>query len=112
MRVNLFGKIIVQYPEGKDIKIPKGVSVLEASRIAGIPHVSVCGGKGRCTTCRVKIISGLDNVNEPNSHEASIIKRLGFENDVRLACQLKPIKTLVFYLFLIQKQKRLKRGHL
>ena len=51
-RVNLFGKIIVQYPEGKDIKIPKGVSVLEASRIAGIPHVSVCGGKGRCTTCR------------------------------------------------------------
>ena len=44
-------------------------------------------------------------------NEASIIKRLGFENDVRLACQLKPTKTLVFYLFLIQKQKRLKRGH-
>ena len=37
VRVNLFGKIVVQYPEGKDIKIPKGVSVLEASRIAGIP---------------------------------------------------------------------------
>ena len=108
VRVNLFGKIIVQYPEGKDIKIPKGVSVLEASRIAGIPHVSVCGGKGRCTTCRVKIISGLDNVNEPNSHEASIIKRLGFENDVRLACQLKPTKNISVLPLLNPETKEIK----
>ena len=108
VRVNLFGKIIIQYPEGKDIKIPKGVSVLEASRIAGIPHVSVCGGKGRCTTCRVKIISGLDNVNEPNSHEASIIKRLGFENDVRLACQLKPTKKISVLPLLNPETKEIK----
>ena len=71
-------------------------------------HVSVCGGKGRCTTCRVKIISGLDNVNEPNSHEASIIKRLGFENDVRLACQLKPTKNISVLPLLNPETKEIK----
>ena len=107
-RINFFGKINVQYPGGKKIKVPKGVSILEASRIAGIPHVSVCGGKGRCTTCRVKIISGMDDVAEPNTHELRIIKRLGFESDVRLACQLKPSKDINVLPLLNPETKEIK----
>jgi len=45
--------IRVIYPDGRSVRIPKGLSVLDASRRAGIPHASLCGGRARCSTCRV-----------------------------------------------------------
>ncbi|MGL4295961.1 MAG: adenylate/guanylate cyclase domain-containing protein, partial [Aestuariivirga sp.] len=45
-------RIDVTYPNGQMVSVPRGHSVLEASRIGGIPHMSVCGGRGRCSTCR------------------------------------------------------------
>src|SRR5262245_20785590 len=42
----------ISYPDGRVIAVPRGVSVLEASRMLGVPHASVCGGRGRCSTCR------------------------------------------------------------
>ena len=94
VRSKYFGRVKISYPGGNEYTVPKGTTVLEASRLAGIPHVSVCGGKGRCTTCRVKIVSGIDSIAAPNVHETKIIKRLGFDSDVRLACQLKISKDL------------------
>ena len=94
VRSKYFGRVKISYPGGYEYTVPKGTTVLEASRLAGIPHVSVCGGKGRCTTCRIKIVSGIDGIAAPNVHETKIIKRLGFDSDVRLACQLKVSKNL------------------
>jgi adenylate cyclase len=94
VRARYFGRIKISYPGGNEFSVPRGTTILEASRLAGIPHVSVCGGKGRCTTCRVKVVSGIEDVSEPNAHEARVIKRLGLDADVRLACQLKPSKNL------------------
>ena len=50
IRSKYFGRVKISYPGGNEYTVPKGTTVLEASRLAGIPHVSVCGGKGRCTT--------------------------------------------------------------
>ena len=36
-------------------RVPKGATLLDASRIGGVPHASVCGGRGRCSTCRVRV---------------------------------------------------------
>ena len=94
VRARYFGRVKISYPGGNEFSVPRGTTILEASRLAGIPHVSVCGGKGRCTTCRVKLVSGIEDVSEPNAHEARVIKRLGLDADVRLACQLKPSKNL------------------
>ena len=94
VRARYFGRVKISYPGGNEFSVPRGTTILEASRLAGIPHVSVCGGKGRCTTCRVKVVSGIEDVSEPNAHEARVIKRLGLDADVRLACQLKPSKNL------------------
>ena len=47
--------IRLRYPGGVRVAVAPGMSVLETSRIAGIPHASVCGGRGRCSTCRVRI---------------------------------------------------------
>ena len=59
-RIERLSLIEVDYPGGQAVRIPKGYSVLDASRLGGIPHYSVCGGRGRCSTCRVKVIEGLD----------------------------------------------------
>jgi adenylate cyclase len=40
VRAKYFGRIKISYPDGKEISVPKGTSILEASRLAGIPHQS------------------------------------------------------------------------
>ncbi|SDO90166.1 adenylate cyclase [Phyllobacterium sp. YR620] len=83
-------QIEVRYPGGETVQVPRGFSVLEASRLGGIPHYAVCGGKGRCSTCRVQVIEGVSMLPPPESTELATLKRIGAEPGVRLACQLRP----------------------
>jgi len=59
-------------------------------RLAGIPHASVCGGRGRCSTCRVRIVGGLEGLPPPREAERRVLARVGAAPDVRLACQTRP----------------------
>ena len=52
------GIVRLRYPDGREVYVARGFSVLEASRRAGIPHASMCGGRGRCSTCRVRVDRG------------------------------------------------------
>jgi adenylate cyclase len=65
-----------------------GRSILEPLRIAGVPHASVCGGRGRCTTCRVRV--GADHLSEPSELERGALARIDAPPGVRLACQARP----------------------
>jgi adenylate cyclase len=87
-------RIRIRYPGGRVVAIDPGTSVLEASRLAGIPHVSVCGGRGRCSTCRVRVIDGLDGQPEAEGREKATLKSISAAPDVRLACQLRPTRDL------------------
>src|SRR5262249_18375186 len=51
------GMIRVTYPDGRRVIVPLGLSVLEISRYGRVPHASVCGGRGRCSTCRVRVLA-------------------------------------------------------
>lgn len=84
----------IRYGDGRTVRIPRGHSVLEASRLGGIPHYSVCGGKGRCSTCRVQVLTGLDEAPAPEQIERTTLKRIHAPADVRLACQLRPTRPL------------------
>ena len=77
--------------------IPRGMTVLEASRSAGIPHASICGGRGRCTTCRLRIADGKDLLPHPSTFEAGALQRIGAPPNVRLACQLRPISDVAVF---------------
>ena len=85
-----FNSIQVQYSDGTSINVSRGSSLLEASHKAGRYHESVCGGRGRCTTCRVRVTSSLGELPKPNKIEQSVINRLNFDQSLRLACQLRP----------------------
>ncbi|MFM8766323.1 MAG: 2Fe-2S iron-sulfur cluster-binding protein, partial [Rubrivivax sp.] len=80
----------LRYAGGPAVAVPLGLSLLEASRSAGISHASVCGGRGRCSTCRVQL-SGPDaqRLPPPSREEARVLERVGAPATVRLACQLR-----------------------
>ncbi|MBY5842390.1 adenylate/guanylate cyclase domain-containing protein [Rhizobium ruizarguesonis] len=83
-------QVAVNYPGGEVIRVPRGFSVLEASRLGGLPHYSVCGGKGQCSTCRVQILGDYDSLPAPDKMEETTLRRINAGPDVRLACQLRP----------------------
>ncbi len=85
---------IISYPSGEHIHIAKGLSVLEASQLAGIPHASVCGGRGRCSTCRVRVSARSNQVPLPDEGELKVLERINAPSGVRLACQLRPIENI------------------
>lgn len=76
----------LSYPRQR-VSVPRGWSVLEASRAFGIAHAAACGGRGRCTTCRVRVTEGLHHCPAPSGQER---KALGDDPALRLACQLRP----------------------
>jgi adenylate cyclase len=80
----------VTYPDAVTVEAPKGMSVLEVSRMTRRAHMSVCGGRARCTTCRVQIGSAAGELPKPNDLEAAALRRIGAPTNVRLACQLRP----------------------
>lgn len=84
-------RVQITYPDGREVHVPRGFSVLEASRFAAIPHASVCGGRGRCSTCRIRISSGFSALPPPSAAEQRVLDRVGAPPSVRLACQLRPL---------------------
>ena len=89
-----FRKIKITYPNGKEVRVTKGTSILEASREHRIGHVSMCGGRGRCSTCRVRVMSDLEVLPPRNGIERVVAERLSLQDNVRLACQLRPTSSL------------------
>ncbi len=93
------GMVTLSYGTGRIIRIPKGLSVLEASLRNNVAHASVCGGRARCSTCRIRIIGDCSTLPEPSKREAFVLGRVGTGGDpsIRLACQLRPQADLSFF---------------
>jgi adenylate cyclase len=76
------------HASGRVMPILAGASVLETLRQQGVPHAALCGGRARCTTCRVLVTKGGDQLPPPSGLEAAALARIGATP--RLACQLRP----------------------
>ena len=81
--------VSISYPN-RTVKVPMGWSVLEASRAHQIAHVSLCGGRARCSTCRVLVVTGQDQCPSPTENERHTLERMRVRAGTRLACQLRP----------------------
>src|SRR3954462_15147781 len=90
LRTHLRGTYQLRHPSGRLVTAPIGRSILEAVRDAGLPHASVCGGRARCTTCRVRIVEGLASLAPPGRAEGQALARVEGPPNVRLACQTRP----------------------
>ena len=99
----------IRYPN-RTIQVPLGWTVLEASRHFGIPHRSECGGRARCSTCRVRVIDGADQCPPPGQDELQTLERVRASPDVRLACQLRP-QADIAVVPLLDPRSDLRRTH-
>jgi adenylate cyclase len=85
-------QVVIRYPGGVLVRVPTGMAVLDTSRLRGIAHASVCGGKGRCSTCRVRVLWSACDLPPPAAHERRVLDGIGADPaTVRLACQLRPL---------------------
>src|ERR1700688_2953217 len=92
------GMISLSYGNGRTVRVPQGLSVLEADLRNNVPHASVCGGRARCSTCRIRIIGDCSELPEPSQREAFVLGRVGTTDpSIRLACQLRPSADLTFF---------------
>ncbi len=81
--------VSIEYPQ-RTVRVPRGWTVLEASRSHHLPHVALCGGRARCSTCRVRVTGGEENCPPPGPMEQATLARIDAGAGVRLACQLRP----------------------
>jgi len=69
-------------------------TLLEAGLRSGVAFAHACGGRAKCSTCRISVIDGLEACSTRTEIERSMADRLGLADDVRLACQLRPTDTI------------------
>ncbi|MEX0303769.1 MAG: adenylate/guanylate cyclase domain-containing protein, partial [Leisingera sp.] len=80
----------IRYAFGPEIRAERGMTLLQMSQANGVHHTSLCGGKGRCTTCRVVVDDGGETLPPPEPAEARSLERVKAPGNMRLACQIRP----------------------
>ena len=105
------GMINLSYGNGRTVRVPKGLSVLEASLRHNVPHASICGGRARCSTCRIRVIGDTSSLPAPSQREAFVLNRVGATDpSIRLACQLRPETDLSFFQLFMPHMSTTARG--
>lgn len=75
-------------PDGAQINVVTGVSVLDAALENGIEIEHACERSCACTTCHVYIREGYDSLKPPDDDEDDYLDRAwGLDPDSRLSCQ-------------------------
>lgn len=91
--IRLWGKrpkISITYRDGPTIERTAGVSLLETAQSMDTAHAALCGARGRCGSCAVRVLEGHENLEPPGRTETETIARRSLPDGVRLACQAMP----------------------
>lgn len=93
---------------GQVVTVVRGCSLLEAAVAAGVPILRDCHGQARCTTCRIRVVEG--DLPERTEDEAEIARMFDWSDEIRLACQLRPEKSLRVERLMRQELERDESG--
>jgi adenylate cyclase len=94
IRARLGSRLTIRYLGHGQVTTAPGSTLLEISRNNGIPHPSACGGRGRCSSCRVLVLQGHEGLAPPSGLELRMLNRIRAPQQVRLACQIRPTREL------------------
>jgi len=87
---------LTSLPDNLSFDSLPGETILHAGMNAGIPFASACGGKGKCSTCRIWILEGADTCPVKGEIEATLTERISLSGPIRLACQVRPTDDIMF----------------
>ena len=74
---------------GATVHVPADATLLAALQAAGYDWMHACGAKGRCTTCRLQVRAGLENLSPPTAAELRYQAAGRLLPDERLTCQAR-----------------------
>jgi len=81
-------KITIRNMDNREIiSNDNSASILNIIQDAQIDWMHACGGKGRCTTCKMVIHAGIDSLAAPNEAEQKLIDLGRLADHERLSCQ-------------------------
>jgi uncharacterized 2Fe-2S/4Fe-4S cluster protein (DUF4445 family) len=80
----------------RELAVVSGTSILKAAHDAGIDVTATCGGRGRCTSCRVKFVAGA--VPPPTIGDEVQLGDEQVREGYRLACQCVPTEAVTVQL--------------
>ncbi len=90
---------VVFQPYGKRKNFPAGINIWEAGKALGIDISSVCGGKGTCGKCKVRVSKqGADAITPISSWEMKHISKEELDSAIRLACQAKLKQSQIIFV--------------
>ena len=75
------------FPAGRTLQVDPGVTILAAAHAAGVDIEATCGGRGRCTSCRVKFAAGI--VPPPTIMDELQLGDALVREGYRLSCQCR-----------------------
>ncbi|MEL7542935.1 MAG: adenylate/guanylate cyclase domain-containing protein [Pseudomonadota bacterium] len=101
----------LSYVYGPVVRAKPGPTLLEMSRQFNVPHMSICGGRARCSTCRVRVESGGEHLHPPGGPERRTLASIGAGPDVRLACQARPKSPLTVFRLIPPETESTKPAH-
>ena len=91
--IRVWGKgkeVTLSYKDGPTIVRRAGISLLEAAQSMDTSHAALCGARGRCGSCAVRVLDGAENLSSPSRTENETLARRSLPDGVRLACQAMP----------------------
>src|SRR5687767_14072168 len=89
-------RVTFLYPESKSGEVEVNTSLLEASKMIGFALNHDCGGNASCTTCRVEVQVGAENLSEIDFDEQDLLDREALSEPWhRLGCQARVLGDVV-----------------
>jgi adenylate cyclase len=71
-------KYLVEFTQEGCVYASTEQTLLDASLAAGVPLYHVCGGKAKCSTCRVLVHEGSQWLTAPNQKEKALKHQMHF----------------------------------
>jgi class 3 adenylate cyclase/nitrite reductase/ring-hydroxylating ferredoxin subunit len=81
---------VTALPDNVAFEVAPDETLLDAALRSNVPFAHACGGRAKCSTCRVWVLDGLIDCPNRNEAESTMADRLKLASEIRLACQLKP----------------------
>ncbi len=91
---------ITWLPEAQEQEALAELTLLVHAMMCEREHVQACGGQAECGTCRIRVVSGAENLSPmtPDERELRLDHPGALADDERLACMTRPLGPIVIEL--------------
>lgn len=76
----------------KTFEVEKGISILDMALRSHVPIYHTCGGNASCSTCRVLVLRGAENLSAMEPVEVEVLDAFDLKPPHRLGCQTLLLK--------------------